>query len=76
MYGRVCNYGLIAVLTEDQWEEFVYKCVCAGITEEQIEALVKLGIPKEKIYDILKVGKDCGTCIKDDKEKECSNIKT
>lgn len=70
MYGRVCNYGLEAVLIEDQWREFVYKCVCGGVTEEQIEALEKLGISKEKIYDILNVGKDCGTCLKEEKNNE------
>lgn len=70
MYGAVCNYGLKAVFTEEQWKEFVYKCVCNGITEEQIEALEKNGISRDKIYDLLGVGKDCGTCVKGEKIEE------
>jgi len=70
MYGAVCNYGIESVLKEEQWKEFVYKCVCAGVTEDQIEALIKLGVDKDKIYEILNIGKDCGTCTKDDKESE------
>ena len=76
MYGMVCNYGLMSVLTEEQWKEFVYKCICGEVTEEQIEALEKLGISKEKIYDILNVGKDCGTCLKDEKESKCNNTQS
>lgn len=76
MYGRVCNYGLEAVLTEQQWKEFVYKCICGGVTEEQIEALEKLGIPKDKVYEILNVGKDCGTCMRSEGDGGCNNTKT
>jgi len=64
MIAQVCNYGLETVLTEDQWREFVYKCICAGVTDSQIKRLEELGIDKDKIYDILNVGKDCGICIK------------
>jgi bacterioferritin-associated ferredoxin len=66
MYGRVVNYGFESVLTEKQWREFVYKCVCGGVTEEQIDELVKLGVDRQKVYDILNVGKDCGTCVRDE----------
>lgn len=45
------------------------KCICAAVTQEQVEELIKLGIPKEKVYEILRVGKDCGTCVRE----ECEN---
>jgi len=64
MIAQVCNYGLKSVFTEDQWREFVYKCLCAGVTDSQIKQLEELGIDKKKIYDILNIGKDCGICIK------------
>lgn len=70
MYGAVCNYGLQSVLKEDQWREFVYKCICAGVTEDQIKALEKLGISKEKINEILNVGKDCGKCVENEEKDE------
>lgn len=45
----------------------MYKCLCAAVTEDQIKELEKLNIDKRKIYDILNVGKDCGICIKGEK---------
>jgi len=68
MIAQVCNYGLKSVFTEEQWREFVYKCLCAAVTEDQIKELEKLNIDKKKIYDILNVGKDCGTCTRGDKD--------
>ena len=41
----------------------MYKCLCAAITQDQVDELVMLGIHLDLVYDILKVGKDCGTCI-------------
>jgi bacterioferritin-associated ferredoxin len=71
MSARLCNYSLVEALTEDQWREFVYKCICAAVTEDQISQLIDLGIEKEKIYDILNIGKDCGICLK--KGDKCDN---
>jgi len=78
MIAQVCNYGLKTVLTEDQWREFVYKCICAGVTETQIKELEKLGFDKDKIYDILQIGKDCGVCVKGECNDliECKKSKT
>lgn len=77
MYGRVINYGFESVLTEKQWRDFVYKCLCSAVTQEQIEELIKLGVPREKVYEILNVGKDCGTCVRDCEEcpvkEECQH---
>lgn len=74
--GRVCNGSLLSVLTEDQWKEIVYKCLCANITEKQINELIEMGIPKDKIYELLKVGKDCGTCLEDEKDERKTDEST
>ena len=66
--AQVCNYGLRPVLTKEKWKELVYKCLCAGITEKQIEELKGLGFSEEEIRDKLNIGKDCGICIKGDKD--------
>ena len=71
----LANYGLKSVITEEVWREFVYKCLCSGITEKQIEELEELGFTKEEIYDKLNVGKDCRKCIEGEENvsKESEN---
>ena len=69
MVGAVTGFGIEPVLKVEKWREFVYKCVCAGITEEQIEQLELMGMDREKIYELLSVGKDCGTCIKGESDE-------
>lgn len=47
----------------------MYKCLCKGITEEQIQELKKLGMSEKEIFEKLQVGKDCGTCIREEKNE-------
>lgn len=68
MYGAVVGSSIEPVLKIKQWEEIVYKCLCSGATEEQIKALIDAGIDKNKVYEILNVGKDCGSCVKNEGE--------
>jgi bacterioferritin-associated ferredoxin len=38
-------------------------CVCNNVQEKQIVDLVKKGLSKEDILKLLKIGKDCSTCL-------------
>ena len=67
MVGRYCNGSFIEVFTEKQWENIMYKCLCSCVTEKQINELRSLGLPEADIRDKLKIGKDCGTCVKGEK---------
>lgn len=71
----LANYGLMSVIPEEVWREFVYKCLCNGVTEEQIEELKKLGFSEKEIFKMLQVGMDCGTCTREDKN-ECDFAKS
>ena len=67
---KVCNYGLCSVLTEEKWEEIVYKCLCESVTESQIKELETMGLNKEEIYKKLNVGDKCGSCVKNKTKEE------
>ncbi len=40
-------------------------CICKGITENQLEKMLDLGQNKKEILKRLKIGQDCGLCVKD-----------
>lgn len=38
-------------------------CICNNVQEKQINDLVKQGLSKDEILKLLKIGKDCSTCL-------------
>jgi bacterioferritin-associated ferredoxin len=63
------------VITESVWRNFVYKCLCEGVTKKQVEELQELGFTKEEIYEKLNIGKNCRKCIEGEENvsKESEN---
>lgn len=71
--SRACNYKLELVLTEEKWKEIVYKCICSNVTEGQVQSLLDLGFSEEEIRERLKIGHNCGICIKDEGDNNVKN---
>jgi bacterioferritin-associated ferredoxin len=47
----------------------MYKCICANITDRDIENLKNKGFSYEQIKEKLNIGKECGICLVDDCDK-------
>lgn len=57
----------------------MYKCICASVTESQINELLAKGLTRVEAYAILNVGENCGRCVLDDVENvndKCDNERT